>query len=123
MNELPLWAAILVAFLLVLAGLVTLIGSLGLLRLRNFYQRMHAPTLGMTLGTFCVALAATLVASLLQGRPIFHEWLICLFLFMSAPVTAILLMQSAIRRRIARAAPPAQTGAELAPNDAEPPAA
>ncbi|WP_322998692.1 monovalent cation/H(+) antiporter subunit G [Castellaniella sp.] len=101
MNELPLWAAILVALLLILAGLVTLIGSLGLLRLRNFYERMHAPTLGMTLGTFCVILAATLVASLLQGRPIFHEWLISLFLFMSAPVTAILLMQSAIRRRIA----------------------
>jgi multicomponent K+:H+ antiporter subunit G len=106
MNELPLWAAILVALLLVLAGAVTLIGSLGLLRLRSFHERMHAPTLGMTLGAFCVALAATLVASLLQGRPILHEWLICLFLFMSAPVTAILLMQSAIRRGIAAASPP-----------------
>ncbi|WP_298018050.1 monovalent cation/H(+) antiporter subunit G [uncultured Castellaniella sp.] len=122
MNELPLWAAILVALLLILAGLVTLIGSLGLLRLRTFYQRMHAPTLGMTLGAFCVALAATLVASLLQGRPIFHEWLICLFLFMSAPVTAILLMQSAIRRRIAPAAPPDQPPAGPARADAEPPA-
>ncbi|WP_322994573.1 monovalent cation/H(+) antiporter subunit G [Castellaniella sp.] len=98
MNILPLWAAIVVALLLVLAGLVTLIGSLGLLRLHSFFERMHAPTLGMTLGAFCVALAATLVASLLQGRPIFHEWLICLFLFITAPVTAILLMQSAIRR-------------------------
>lgn len=100
MNELPLWAAALVSLLLVLAGLVTLIGSLGLLRLHSFYQRMHAPTLGMTLGTFCVVLAATLVASLLQGRPIFHEWLICVFLIMTSPVTAILLMQSAIRRGI-----------------------
>ncbi|WP_323017100.1 monovalent cation/H(+) antiporter subunit G [Castellaniella sp.] len=105
MNELPLWAAVLVALLLILAGLVTLIGSLGLLRLHSFYERMHAPTLGMTLGTFCVVLAATLVASLLQGRPIFHEWLICLFLFMTAPVTAILLMQSAIRRDIAPTSP------------------
>ncbi|CAM5789390.1 monovalent cation/H(+) antiporter subunit G [Castellaniella caeni] len=98
MNELPLWAAILVAALLILAGVVTLIGSVGLLRLQRFYERMHAPTMGMTLGVFCVALASTLMASLLQGRPILHEWLICLFLFITAPVTAILLMQSAIQR-------------------------
>ncbi|HET8597292.1 MAG TPA: monovalent cation/H(+) antiporter subunit G [Castellaniella sp.] len=114
MNELPLWAAIAVGLLLILAGIVTLVGSLGLLRLRSFRERMHAPTLGMTLGVFSMALAATLVASLLQGRPIFHEWLICLFLFLTAPVTAILLMQSALRRsttdpevpEAARAGPP-----------------
>lgn len=99
MTDLPLWAAVPAALLLVLAGLVTLIGSLGLLRLRSFRERMHAPTMGMTMGTFCVALAATLIASLLQHRPIVHEWLICLFLFMTAPVTAILLMQSARRRQ------------------------
>lgn len=98
MTDLPLWAAVPAALLLVLAGLVTLTGSLGLLRLRSFRERMHAPTMGMTMGTFCVALAATLIASLLQHRPIVHEWLICLFLFMTAPVTAILLMQSARRR-------------------------
>ncbi len=99
MNALPLWAAIPVALLLVIAGVVTLIGSVGLLRLRSFYERMHAPTMGMTMGVFCVVLAATIVASLLQHRPILHQWLICLFLIMTAPVTAILLMQSAIRRR------------------------
>lgn len=99
MTELPLWAAVPAALLLVLAGIVTLVGSLGLLRLRSFPERMHAPTMGMTMGAFCVALAATLVASLLQHRPIVHEWLICLFLFMTAPVTAILLMQSARRRQ------------------------
>ncbi|HEX7387817.1 MAG TPA: monovalent cation/H(+) antiporter subunit G [Castellaniella sp.] len=99
MTTLPLWAALLVALLLVLAGCVTLIGSLGLLRLHSFYERMHAPTLGMTLGAFCVVLASTLVASLTQHRPILHEWLICLLLILSAPVTAILLMQSAIQHR------------------------
>ena len=35
MTDLPLWAAVPAALLLVLAGLVTLIGSLGLLRLRD----------------------------------------------------------------------------------------
>ena len=98
MNELPLWIAVPAALLLVLAGLVTLTGSLGLLRLHSFRERMHAPTMGMTMGAFCVALAATLVASQLQHRPIVHEWLICLLLFISTPVTAILLMQSSRRR-------------------------
>jgi multicomponent K+:H+ antiporter subunit G len=42
------------------------------------------------------------IASLLQHRPIVHEWLICLFLFMTVPVTAILLMQSARRRQRGR---------------------
>lgn len=102
MTELPLWAAVPVALLLVLAGIVTLVGSLGLLRLRDFRQRMHAPTMGMTMGAFCVVLATTAVASLLQNRPIVHEWLISLFLFITAPVTAILLMQSALRRQRAR---------------------
>ena len=99
MNELPLWIALPAALLLVLAGIVALIGSVGLLRLRTFRERMHAPTMGMTMGAFCVALAATLIASQLQHRPIVHEWLICLLLFMTAPVTAILLMQSSRHRQ------------------------
>lgn len=99
MIEIPLIVSIIVAFLLIVAGIVTLLGSLGLLKLKSFFQRMHAPTMGMTMGAFCMALAATIMASFLQNRPILHELLICLFLILTAPVTAILLMQSAIHRR------------------------
>lgn len=95
MSTIPVWVAVLVALLLIIAGSVTLIGSVGLLRLHSFYERMHAPTMGMTLGVFCVVLASTLVASFTLHRPILHEWLICVFLVLTAPVTAILLMQSA----------------------------
>jgi len=98
MNDLPLWVSISASVLLVISGLLTLIGSVGLLRLEKLYERMHAPTLGTTMGTFCVALAAVLVASTMQNRPIFHELLITLLLIMTSPVTAILLMQSAIHR-------------------------
>ncbi len=99
MNQVPLFWAIIVSALLILAGVVTLVGSLGLLRLKTFYERMHAPTMGMTMGAFCIALSATIVASFIQHRPIFHEWLICIFLLLTSPVTAILLMQSARHRR------------------------
>ncbi|MGO3743333.1 monovalent cation/H(+) antiporter subunit G, partial [Kerstersia sp.] len=51
MTETGLGTAVslLIALLLVAGGLLALIGSIGLLRLRNFYQRLHAPTLGNTL--------------------------------------------------------------------------
>ena len=44
--DLPLWAALIVG-LLVLAGAgITLVGSIGLLRLNSFFDRVHAPTRG-----------------------------------------------------------------------------
>ncbi|NYT61842.1 cation:proton antiporter [Alcaligenaceae bacterium] len=98
-ESLPLWAAIPAAVLLVLSGLITLIGSLGLLRLKSFYSRMHAPTLGNTLGVFCILLASILVASALEHRIVIHQILITILLVITAPVTAILLMRSAIRRK------------------------
>ncbi|MBP6018250.1 MAG: cation:proton antiporter [Burkholderiaceae bacterium] len=103
MSSLPLWLAIPVALLLVSAGLITLIGSAGLLRLPDFYARMHAPTMGNTLGAFCVLLASIIVASFVEQRPILHPILITVLLIITAPCTAILLMRAAIKRQ-ARAA-------------------
>ena len=53
--DLPAWAALVVAVLLLLGAGTTLVGSLGLLRLKTFYERVHAPTLGTTLGTALIA--------------------------------------------------------------------
>jgi multicomponent K+:H+ antiporter subunit G len=104
MNEiaLPLWAALPAALLLVAGGLLALIGSLGLLRMPDFYARLHAPTLGTTLGTGCVLLASMLVTSALLHRPVIHEILIAVFMVLSAPVTAMLLIRAAVARRKAR---------------------
>lgn len=96
--DLPLWAAVPAAVLLVAGGLLTLVGSLGLLRLDVFYARIHAPTMGTTLGTGCVLLASMLVASALAQRPVFHEVLIAVLLVVTSPVTAMLLMRAAISR-------------------------
>lgn len=95
---LPVWLAVPAALLLIAGGLITLIGSLGLLRLRNFYSRMHPPTMGTTLGTGCVLIASMLVASTLLQRPVIHELLITVLLVLSTPVTAILLMRAARSR-------------------------
>lgn len=97
-ENLPAWAAVPAAILLVLGGLFTLVGSLGLLRLEQFFQRMHAPSMGNTLGTGCVLAASVLVSSALANRPIVHEILITVFIVITAPMTAILLMRAAVKR-------------------------
>ena len=48
-----------VASLLVASGLLTVVGALGLLRLRDFFQRMHPPALANTLAAWCAALATS----------------------------------------------------------------
>jgi multicomponent K+:H+ antiporter subunit G len=84
--------------LLIIGGLLTVVGSLGLLRLPDFYSRMHSPSMGTTLGTGCVLIASMLVSSAILDRPVVHELLITLFIVMTAPVTAMLLARAAIYR-------------------------
>ncbi|MVW79991.1 monovalent cation/H(+) antiporter subunit G [Bordetella sp. 02P26C-1] len=99
MPEIPLWAAVPASLLLVFGAAISLIGSFGLLRFEDFKSRIHAPTLGNTLGAACVLVASILVFSASQHRFVIHEILITLLLFTSSPVTAMLLMRAAIYRR------------------------
>ncbi|MBV2235610.1 MAG: monovalent cation/H(+) antiporter subunit G [Sterolibacterium sp.] len=96
LYDVPLWAALPAALLLICGGLLTLVGAAGLLRLQSFFARMHAPTMGSTLGAGCIIIASMLVSSALGQRLVIHELLITLFILLTAPVTAILLMQAAI---------------------------
>ena len=98
MTEVPLWAAVPATVLLIVGGLLTLVGSIGLLRLPNFFTRIHSVSMGNTLGVGCVLLASMLLASALEHRPRVHELLITLFVVFTAPITAIVLMQAAIKR-------------------------
>ena len=103
MNELPTWAALPAAILLIVAGLLAAIGAYGLLRLPDFFKRMHPPAMGSTLGAGCVLLASILVSSAVAGRPVVHALLITLFVVITAPVTAMLLARAALYRRERRA--------------------
>lgn len=96
--ELPLWAAFLTAGLVLLGAGLSLIGSFGLLRLRTFYERVHAPTLGTTLGTGCILIGSMVFFSVLQTRPVLHELLIAFFLTVTTPVTLMVLVRAALFR-------------------------
>jgi multicomponent K+:H+ antiporter subunit G len=98
-TELPLWADLLASLLLITGSVLALIGSAGLLRLPNLFARIHAPTLGNTLGLGCILLASMLVASIEADRPVLQEVLITLFVVATSPVTAILLVRAGIYRR------------------------
>jgi multicomponent K+:H+ antiporter subunit G len=98
LDTLPSWVAAPVAFLLILGGLIVAIGALGLLRLPDFYQRIHGPAITITLGAGCILIASMLFFSGLQSRPVIHELLITIFVLLSAPVVSMLVMRAAVYR-------------------------
>ncbi len=96
--DLPAWAAILVAILVVAGAATTLVGSIGLLRVKTFYERLHPPTLGSSGGTLLIVAASILCFSVLRSRLSVHEILIALFVTLTTPVTFMLLARAALYR-------------------------
>jgi monovalent cation/proton antiporter MnhG/PhaG subunit len=86
----------LAASALMLVGLFfTLAGSIGLVRLPDFYSRMHAPTKATTLGANALLAAAVLV---LPGSGVaiaLKAGLVIAFLFLTAPIGAHMLARAA----------------------------
>lgn len=97
-EDLPDWAVVVTAALLVVGAMVTLIGSLGLVRLGSTYERIHAPTLGTTLGTGCIVIASIIFFTALKTRPVTHELLIGIFVTVTTPVTLMVLVRAAVFR-------------------------
>lgn len=97
-GTLPGWAALLTALLVLVGAAVTLIGSFGLVRLGNFYARVHAPTLGTTLGGASILIGSALYFSVLEARPVVHEILIAVLVTLTTPVTLMLLVRAALYR-------------------------
>ena len=106
-----------IALVLVLAVgcFFILLGSFSLLKLSDFFKRLHGPTKASTLGVGGVLLASMLWQAM-QGAPSLRELLITLFLFMTAPVSAHLLAKAALaldpKARPAIPEPPPQAPAE-----------
>jgi multicomponent K+:H+ antiporter subunit G len=82
-----------------------LIGAIGLVRLKIFYDRVHAPTLGATAGTALILLGSMLCFSVLQTRFVAHEILIATFVLLPTPVTFILLVRAPLYRDRAKSDP------------------
>ena len=85
-----------IATLLVGGSSFALIGSIGLARFRDFYKRIHGPTKATTLGVGCALLASSIFFTRLQGSFSSRELLIAVFLFITAPISAHLLVKTAL---------------------------
>jgi multicomponent K+:H+ antiporter subunit G len=93
-------AEILIAALLVLGGLFGLIGSYGLLKLKDPMQRLHAPTKATTIGVGA-ALVASALDLVLVGKGItWQEILVAVFLLLTAPLSALYLAKTHLLYRI-----------------------
>jgi multicomponent K+:H+ antiporter subunit G len=98
----PFWVDAVTAALVVIGALAALIGSFGLLRLRSFFQRVHTPTLGATVGTWAFTAATMSQVSFAAKQPYVHVLLIALLIALTAPVTTVFLMRAALFRARAR---------------------
>jgi multicomponent K+:H+ antiporter subunit G len=116
-ESLQAWVVIPVALLLFIGGSISLIGAFGLLRLPNFYQRIHAPAITVTLGAGCLLLASMLYFSLSASRLVVHELLISAFILMSAPVVSMLLLRAAVYRDLRAKKPDIAAIREMLPSD------
>lgn len=122
-----LWQEILVSLLLIVAGVFGLVGSIGLIKLPEPMMRLHAPTKATTLGVGGSLLASMFYAAYALGQFSFHELLITIFLFLTAPITAHFIAKAHLHRHRQEYRLPAtgtgQPWAEAAPPDGSAPTA
>lgn len=94
----PLGLAIPAALLIVLGSTLALLGSLGLVNVRSFYDRLHVPTLGTSWGVFSLILASMLLFGFREERAVLHELVIGIFVMATTPVTLMILGRAALQR-------------------------
>ena len=111
------WAFAIVLVLLLAAGcFFIVVGSLGLVKLSDFFKRLHAPTKASTLGVGCVLLASVGYHWFSDTDPQPRELLITAFLFITAPISAHLMAKAALSLHMAE--PPRQPRMDVE-NDAD----
>ena len=106
--DLPLWAQILVAALVVGGALIALLGSLGLWRLKSYFERVHAPSIIATMGCWLIMHATWIYFSVSGQGFVMHSVLIAIFVAVTVPITTIFLMRAALfrARRAGEPVPP-----------------
>jgi multicomponent K+:H+ antiporter subunit G len=87
-----------VSGLIVVGAFFLLVASYAIAKLPDTMRRLHGPTQSATLGIGSLLIASMLHFWLAQGRLSFHELLITIFLFLTAPVTALMISKAHLLR-------------------------
>ncbi|MGY0612872.1 MULTISPECIES: Na+/H+ antiporter subunit G [unclassified Luteimonas] len=93
------WELLLVVLLLV-GSFFILMGGIGLVKLSEFFRRLHAPTKASTLGVGCVLSASVGYHMFVGSDPQPRELLIIAFLLITAPISAHLMSKAALSLRM-----------------------
>ncbi len=88
--------------LIVIGAFFTLVGSIGLYKLSDFFMRLHGPTKATTLGVGAILTASALYFSFKTDDVSLHEVLITVFLFITAPISAHLMAKAALHIKLQR---------------------
>lgn len=89
-----------VAALILLGALFALIGSIGLVKLPDFFRRLHGPTKATTLGVGGMILGSILFFTAIERTFQFQEFLVSLFLFITAPASAYIIAKAALHLKV-----------------------
>jgi multicomponent K+:H+ antiporter subunit G len=98
---------LLMVALLAVGCVFVLVGSFGLVKLSDFFKRLHGPTKATTLGVGCILIASIGHHAALGDGLGMRELLIALFLFITAPISAHLMAKAALSLALQRPKPPA----------------
>lgn len=112
---------ILLSALVLIGAVFTFVGSLSLVRFKDFYTRLHGPTKATTLGVGCLLIASSVFFSVTGEGLSLHEILVSVFLFFTAPISAHLLAKAALHLRLPSLTP--LPDAPDAAHESAPPAA
>jgi multicomponent K+:H+ antiporter subunit G len=91
---------IIISICLLLGAGFALVGSIGLARLPDFYMRLHGPTKASTLGVGGMIVGSLIFFSSRGEGFSFHEILIAIFLFITAPVSAHIVAKAALHLQL-----------------------
>ncbi|MBO9716909.1 MAG: Na+/H+ antiporter subunit G [Pseudoxanthomonas sp.] len=104
--------AIALVLLLATGSFFILVGSWSLVKLSEFFKRLHGPTKASTLGVGCVLLASVGYHWFSGTDPQPRELLVTAFLFITAPISAHLMAKAALSLHMAQRPPQPGSAAE-----------
>lgn len=98
----PILLEALIAVCILIGAAFTFIGSLGLARLPDFYMRLHGPTKATTLGVGSILIASVIYQTAKTNVFSVHEVLVTVFLFITTPVSAHMVVKAAMHLKVKR---------------------
>lgn len=84
------------AFLIVFGAFFMFVGSLGLAILPDMMRRLHAPTKASTIGLGAILIGGVVYSFGVRGDFTIHELLITLFIFITAPISGMMIAKAYI---------------------------